>query len=205
MPALASAAMVAQPASAALTTTIGSASTSGGSIDLWFNYRSVGQSVTVNSDYNNLSFSFLGKNDAALATGTLYLFDQWFTGANLALGNSIASANASGGAYTFAADVALAAGKTYYFYTDTPSAGTQVLSDKLDGGMAFFANRVGSPFFSSANQDMAFTLTGLPVAAMPPASAVPEPAAWGLMILGFGAVGGALRRRRAVTTRIRFA
>ena len=29
-------------------------------------------------------------------------------------------------------------------------------------------------------------------------AAVPEPATWGLMILGFGAVGGALRRRRGV-------
>ena len=28
---------------------------------------------------------------------------------------------------------------------------------------------------------------------------VPEPATWALMILGFGAVGGAMRRRRAVT------
>ena len=30
-------------------------------------------------------------------------------------------------------------------------------------------------------------------------SAVPEPATWALMILGFGAVGGAMRRRRAAT------
>ncbi|WP_404711638.1 PEPxxWA-CTERM sorting domain-containing protein [Sphingomonas sp. MMS24-J13] len=29
-------------------------------------------------------------------------------------------------------------------------------------------------------------------------SAVPEPASWGLMIVGFGALGGAMRRRRAV-------
>jgi hypothetical protein len=26
---------------------------------------------------------------------------------------------------------------------------------------------------------------------------VPEPATWGMVILGFGAVGGALRRRRS--------
>ena len=34
------------------------------------------------------------------------------------------------------------------------------------------------------------------------AAVVPEPSAWALMILGFGAVGGALRRRKA---RVRFA
>ena len=33
---------------------------------------------------------------------------------------------------------------------------------------------------------------------------VPEPATWGLMILGFGAVGGAMRRRK-VATSVRFA
>ena len=36
------------------------------------------------------------------------------------------------------------------------------------------------------------------------ASAVPEPAAWGMMILGFGLVGGVLRRR-AATAKVRFA
>lgn len=35
------------------------------------------------------------------------------------------------------------------------------------------------------------------------ASAVPEPAAWGMMILGFGLVGGVLRRRPS--TKVRFA
>lgn len=34
---------------------------------------------------------------------------------------------------------------------------------------------------------------------------VPEPATWGLMILGFGAVGGALRRRSAVRTSVSYA
>lgn len=34
---------------------------------------------------------------------------------------------------------------------------------------------------------------------------VPEPATWAMMILGFGAVGGAMRRRRAVATKVRFA
>ena len=37
------------------------------------------------------------------------------------------------------------------------------------------------------------------------ASAVPEPAAWALMILGFGIVGSALRRRRRTQVRFNFA
>jgi opacity protein-like surface antigen len=38
------------------------------------------------------------------------------------------------------------------------------------------------------------------------AGAVPEPASWAMMMLGFGAIGGAMRRRRSVvSTSVRFA
>ena len=40
---------------------------------------------------------------------------------------------------------------------------------------------------------------------VPPVPAVPEPATWGMMILGFGVVGASLRRRRSsVRTTVRF-
>ncbi len=41
-----------------------------------------------------------------------------------------------------------------------------------------------------------------PFAATP---AVPEPATWAMMLLGFGAIGGALRGRQKVAARVRFA
>jgi hypothetical protein len=37
------------------------------------------------------------------------------------------------------------------------------------------------------------------------AGGVPEPATWALMILGFGAIGGAMRRRQSVAAKVRFA
>ncbi len=37
------------------------------------------------------------------------------------------------------------------------------------------------------------------------AGAIPEPATWGLMILGFGAVGAAMRRREKVSAKLNFA
>jgi hypothetical protein len=43
---------------------------------------------------------------------------------------------------------------------------------------------------------------GTPAAAN---GAVPEPATWAMMLIGFGAIGGALRRRQKVAGRIRFA
>lgn len=36
------------------------------------------------------------------------------------------------------------------------------------------------------------------------ASAVPEPATWGMMVLGMGAIGSAMRRRQKVSTRVSF-
>ncbi|MBY0583667.1 MAG: PEPxxWA-CTERM sorting domain-containing protein [Sphingomonas sp.] len=36
-------------------------------------------------------------------------------------------------------------------------------------------------------------------------SAVPEPATWAMMLVGFGGIGAAMRRKPKVTTRIRFA
>lgn len=52
----------------------------------------------------------------------------------------------------------------------------------------------GATFASSSN---AFEFDNL--------AAVPEPAAWGMMILGFGLVGGVMRRRRSANVTVRFA
>lgn len=49
------------------------------------------------------------------------------------------------------------------------------------------------PLFASS-----YTLTGLPVESM----AVPEPATWGMMILGFGALGTVIRRRRSMASAV---
>jgi Bacterial pre-peptidase C-terminal domain/PEP-CTERM motif len=51
--------------------------------------------------------------------------------------------------------------------------------------------------FGNSTYNYRLTITGLT-----PTAAVPEPAAWALMILGFGLVGGAMRRR---TTQVRHA
>lgn len=59
-------------------------------------------------------------------------------------------------------------------------------------------DRVSSVTFASSSNSFEldrFAISG----------AVPEPATWALMIMGFGAVGGAMRRRSAVRTNVSFA
>lgn len=50
-----------------------------------------------------------------------------------------------------------------------------------------------------------FSQVGVQQVASLASGGVPEPATWTLMILGFGAVGGAMRRRQSVAATIRFA
>lgn len=47
-----------------------------------------------------------------------------------------------------------------------------------------------------------FARVAAPVSMMP---AIPEPATWAMMILGFGVLGGAMRRQRRVRATVRFA
>jgi hypothetical protein len=66
------------------------------------------------------------------------------------------------------------------------------------GSFSFTSNNIASVVFSGSQfgvDNFSYTLNG----------AVPEPATWALMILGFGAVGGAMRRRQSVAARVRFA
>lgn len=75
-----------------------------------------------------------------------------------------------------------------------------------------------APSLSPGNNSLSLSLPGqtdalslvvaqfnLPVGAAPDVGAVPEPATWAMMLGGFGMIGGAMRRRQKVTTRVRFA
>lgn len=61
-----------------------------------------------------------------------------------------------------------------------------------------FGDLTGVQFGSSSVSQVTVTLDSM-------GAAVPEPATWAFMILGFGAVGAAMRRRKPVQTTVRFA
>lgn len=89
-------------------------------------------------------------------------------------------------------------------------AGNFITFDDDSGGglnslINYTATATGNYFlgvrgFSNSVYSYELVVTGLTASA-----GVPEPATWGLMILGFGAVGGAMRRRRSAAAKVRFA
>lgn len=88
------------------------------------------------------------------------------------------------------------AGLTYYGGQEFPTVGgpvtlriAQAFNYTIAGGSVYGANRLG-------------TVNLVAGAATP---AVPEPATWAMLIMGFGVVGFAMRRKAAVRTDVRFA
>lgn len=102
--------------------------------------------------------------------------------------------------------------------------------DFLDGDDNVIATFSGSDIFNPANGDQTnpnlnpvvrFTVTGEHITSLTSLrlrstqnafetdnfaiNAVPEPATWAMMLLGFGAIGFGMRRRRSDTVRVRFA
>lgn len=78
-------------------------------------------------------------------------------------------------------------------------ASTGIISDGPDvaAGLAYV-----DPIFVIDDPHWAslYKIVGVPGDATPPPTSVPEPAAWTMMIGGFGAVGATMRRRTAVRT-----
>ena len=67
--------------------------------------------------------------------------------------------------------------------------------------LSFFSDAQVYAYNDFVIDDISFTGP----AVTPPTSGVPEPATWAMMMLGFGAMGGMLRRRSKVVARVRYA
>lgn len=107
---------------------------------------------------------------------------------------------------------------TIDFYGNLPGWDGLTISDNGTGSV--LADAFGHMLFSGPNSAPTFLLgtydltnnlswpNANPVQLViseVPGGAVPEPATWALMILGFGAVGFAMRRRQQVATTVRYA
>ena len=90
-------------------------------------------------------------------------------------------------------------GETQYFAGPVTSASSSFsFTEPYPSGVLGYEYDGGDIFFRSEGP-VRFTVTTSVV------GMVPEPATWGLMILGFGAVGGAMRARRKQTSQLRSA
>lgn len=153
-----------------------------------------GQSFTTPSGtgWNNITFNFYDIGAAPFALGTGYLFANAYIGAPSGLASAAAlavSAPADGSTYNFAPGFRLAAATQYFFYQDTAMRLLGNGSANVGGGAVFTSN--GTEAFASAGPGNAnFTVNGT-------AAAVPEPAAWLLLISGFSLIGVIQRRQAA--------
>lgn len=149
-------------------------------------------------------FSGVG-GTTGLLNGTLLFSNTAGTTINQSLPNFFVFNDAKGGTYNYS--VSSVQTNSFVNQPGVFSSGTlYVLGNLINNNLQFLTptpaslsvqfNSTGASAFSSA-----LTL------AVPPAgiSAVPEPGTWAMMIFGFGAIGGFMRRRRNVTTRVTFA
>ena len=97
---------------------------------------------------------------------------------------------------------------SYYSNTNAQWGGTLLATSAFNNPAVFNSvNNVNGtgPFSTTVRYDITFNgPAGSNFNGTANLTAVPEPATWGLMLLGFGAMGGMLRTRRQ-TPRVRFA
>ncbi|WP_194954706.1 PEPxxWA-CTERM sorting domain-containing protein [Sphingopyxis solisilvae] len=101
---------------------------------------------------------------------------------------------------------ALTNGDVFFTFSGGDSDGlVTTLYDLSQNGQNFFNAFNGT--FQSVTMSFAngATVQDVRQFRMTSAAAVPEPATWALMLIGFGAIGFGMRRRRADSVRVRFA
>lgn len=111
------------------------------------------------------------------------------------LGTDFSSLNPLNSQVFFIGDGSNGAGATQTFYIPQAGRGRQLVLGLTDacgysGAPGCYGDNTGAFVVN-------YTLNGT--------SAVPEPATWGTMMLGFGGLGYAMRRRRSAGARVRFA
>lgn len=126
----------------------------------------------------------------SINTRTPTWFDFDITGTTVALGQkytSVLSSSSSRNGVVMGPDINI--------YT-----GAELSGDAYTSGRAIFTREVYPNCAQTGNCDLNFRVTG-----NTPVAAVPEPATWALMMLGFGMVGFSMRRRSKQSVRVTYA
>ncbi|WP_419809195.1 PEPxxWA-CTERM sorting domain-containing protein [Sphingomonas sp.] len=131
-----------------------------------------------------------GENSFLLFTAPktgVYTYDVTVTRGDSGDGVNLFTFNSFDGTKPMIATVNAGSPNYVFQYSQLLTAGQQV-------GLGIDRGGPGNTYFNDSTL-FSGTISG----------AVPEPATWALMIVGFGAVGGAMRRRSAVRTNVSFA
>ena len=150
------------------------------------------------SQFNNVAMTFFTGYGTSIpyAHGQLFLYSSPFAGTISQLGtgsNFLASTTGANDAFSFGSSLIVEGGTKYYAYLDGETPPLQFgRSNAYAGGELFEAGRGnGFQFQKVSSLDFRFGVAGSSML-----SAVPEPASWAMMLLGFGVIGGPLRSRR---------
>ena len=147
------------------------------------------------------SFTFSGAADQTSLSFAGYNPPSFTVLSNLMVQLDGMGANLLSGIY----DYTPAASRPYAFNTNGELRFGGYTVGSYDTFTTTFASVAGSSYTLSYDLNTSGTPNGLRVTTAAVAGAVPEPATWALMILGMGAVGFAMRRRKNVTMTVRFA
>ncbi len=93
-------------------------------------------------------------------------------------------------------------------YINANGPSTVLSSDRLNGetiSSDLFPDFSISHMVYHDGQNFQIGYSNLKWSFSPPVGSVPEPSTWMMMMLGFGVVGGAMRRRHSVTAKVRIA
>ena len=159
-----------------------------GTLDFYYQVLRTGAGTAGDDPIDRLtSSSFLGYTVDAFA----FAADPDGTGFFTAAANAPPAGQAPGSTTTFGRDVTGGILQTSFGSNGlalTESSATYIFrTNAATFGQGFFGVSDGTTF-----SGLAFAPTGAPVAP------VPEPATWAMMLVGFGAVGFGLRRRKAL-------
>lgn len=160
-----------------------------------------------------LSWTFY--NDSQATTGAIFGIAAWTGTAGPSLFNAASNVVAADpdniGYFSHTVSgigLALTAGQAYYAYYTTDNAPAPVSGVSFEGAdasplgrYAAFSSNTNSPAGAAYNtftQSLVYSAT---FAAEAETGAVPEPASWAMMIVGFGVIGVGQRRRAGRTAR----
>jgi hypothetical protein len=164
-------------------------SVTGGAYPLNYSFY-LGQTFSVfgAGQFSNITFNFYDQFGNPYAIGEGYLLSTAYAGTPAALSAATAgylgSAAAADGVYSFASQVTLSAGNTYYLYEDSLISAGSITGGPTSSGIIYEASTADTIFFAgdaTANYLVAGTLTSVV------STQTPEPSS--LLLFGTGLLG----------------